>query len=126
MENKEERLNTIKEVVESFYVLKEKLSIKIEEYLIDILRKFNDDFIEFDNCQSELRHYEYNGSIKTLTAISLDYYNSTYVKLNFEDEYGNTSEAMLFEMTISQQMSIIDDVENYIKKYGYKNSNDIN
>lgn len=118
-------MEEIEELAKTFHKIKNELNNKIEEYVINILHKFNDDFIEFDSEQRQLTRYFYDGSIKTLVAIELDYYNSVYVKLVFEDEYDNKYIALLAEMDIDKQIDILDNIEMYIKKYGYKNTNDI-
>ena len=115
----------IKELADNFNSVQMELNNKIEDYLIDTLRKFNDDFIEFDEKQQEETRYDVNGNIVTLTALQIDFYNYAYVELSFSDNYGNDFTESLSEMTTEQQISIVEDVRNYIKKYGYKNTNDM-
>ena len=54
METKEDyKYQDIKELADNFNSVQMELNNKIEDYLIDTLRKFNDDFIEFDEKQQE-------------------------------------------------------------------------
>ena len=115
----------IKELADNFNSVQMKLNNKIEDYLIDTLRKFNDDFIEFDEKQQEETKYIVNGNIATLTALQIKFYIYIYVELSFSDNYGNDFTESLTEMTTEQQISIVEDVRKYIDKYGYKNTNDI-
>ena len=115
----------IKELADNFNSVQIELKNKIEDYLIDTLRKFNDDFIEFDKKQQEETKYIVNGNIATLTALQIDFYNYAYVELSFSDDYGNDFTELLDGMTTEQQISIVEDVRKYIDKYGYKNTNDM-
>ena len=115
----------IKELTDNFNSVQMELDNKIEDYLIDTLRKFNDDFIEFDEKQQEETKYIVNGNIATLTALQIDFYNHAYVELYFSDNYGNDFTESLTEMTTEQQISIVEDVRKYIEIYGYKNTNDM-
>ena len=115
----------IKELADNFDSIQMELNNKIEDYLIDTLRKFNDEFIEFDEKQQEETKYIVNGNIATLTALQIEFYNYAYVELSFSDNYGNDFTESLSEMTTEQQISIVEDVRKYIDKYGYKNTNDI-
>lgn len=126
MEIVDNKLIEIKELADNFITLQYELGEKIQSYIIDILHEFNDEFIEFDSEQRETTKYLFEGRIMTLIAIQLEHthQDSPYVSLTFENGYG-VSDCILCEMTIEQQISIIDDVTNYIKKYGYKNTNDI-
>ena len=112
----------IKELADNFNSVKMELNNKIEDYLIDTLRKFNDEFIEFDEKQQEETKYIVNGNIATLTALQAEFYNHAYVELSFSDNYGNDFTKSLTEMTTEQQISIVENVRKYIEKYGYKNS----
>ena len=114
----------IKELADNFDSIQMELNNKIEDYLIDTLRKFNDEFIEFDEKQQEETKYIVNGNIATLTALQAEFYNHAYVELSFSDNYGNDFTESLSEMTTEQQISIVEDVRKYINKYGYKNTND--
>ena len=114
----------IKELADNFDSIQMELNNKIEDYLIDTLRKFNDEFIEFDEKQQEETKYIVNGNIATLTALQAEFYNHAYVELSFSDNYGNDCTESLSEMTTEQQISIVEDVRKYINKYGYKNTND--
>lgn len=126
METKSDyKYQNIKELADNFNSVQMELNNKIEDYLIDTLHKFNDDFIEFDEKQQEETKYIVNGNIATLTALQIDFYNHTYVELSFSDNYGNDFTESLTEMTTEQQISIVEDVRKYIDKYGYKNSNDM-
>ena len=115
----------IKELADNFDSIQMELNNKIEDYLIDTLRKFNDEFIEFDEKQQEETKYIVNGNIATLTALQAEFYNHAYVELSFSDDYGNDFTESLAEMTTEQQISIVEDVRKYINKYGYKNTNDM-
>ena len=115
----------IKELADNFDSIQMELNNKIEDYLIDTLRKFNDEFIEFDEKQQEETKYIVNGNIATLTALQAEFYNHAYVELSFNDDYGNDFTESLDKMTTEQQISIIEDVRKYINKYGYKNTNDM-
>ena len=115
----------IKELADNFNSVQMELNNKIEDYLLEILYKFNDDFIEFDEKQQEETKYIVNGNMTTLTALQIEFYNQAYVELSFSDNYGNDFTESLSEMTTEQQISIVEDVRNYIKKYGYKNTNDM-
>ena len=115
----------IKELADNFNSVQMELNNKIEDYLIDTLRKFNDEFIEFDEKQQEETKYIVNGNIATLTALQAEFYNHAYVELSFSDNYGNDFTESLSEMTTEQQISIVEDVRKYINKYGYKNTNDM-
>lgn len=115
----------IKELADNFDSIQMELNNKIEDYLIDTLRKFNDEFIEFDEKQQEETKYIVNGNIATLTALQAEFYNHAYVELSFSDNYGNDFTESLSEMTTEQQISIVEDVRKYINKYGYKNTNDM-
>ena len=115
----------IKELADNFDSIQMELNNKIEDYLIDTLRKFNDEFIEFDEKQQEETKYIVNGNIATLTALQAEFYNHAYVELSFSDDYGNDFTESLSEMTTEQQISIVEDVRKYIGKYGYKNTNDM-
>ena len=115
----------IKELADNFNSVQMELNNKIEDYLIDTLRKFNDEFIEFDEKQQEETKYIVNGNIATLTALQAEFYNHAYVELSFNDDYGNDFTESLDKMTTEQQISIIEDVRKYINKYGYKNTNDM-
>ena len=115
----------IKELADNFDSIQMELNNKIEDYLIDTLRKFNDEFIEFDEKQQEETKYIVNGNIATLTALQAEFYNHAYVELSFSDNYGNDFTESLAEMTTEQQISIVEDVRKYIDKYGYKNTNDM-
>lgn len=125
MENEDYKYQDIKELTDNFNSIQIELNNKIEDYLIDTLRKFNDDFIEFDEKQQEVTKYLVDGNIVTLTALQVDFYNSAYIELSFSDDYGNDFTQTLSEMTTEQQISIVEDVRAYIEKYGYKNSNDM-
>ena len=115
----------IKELADNFDSIQMELNNKIEDYLIDTLRKFNDEFIEFDEKQQEETKYIVNGNIATLTALQAEFYNHAYVELSFSDDYGNDFTESLDKMTTEQQISIVEDVRKYIGKYGYKNTNDM-
>ena len=115
----------IKELADNFVSIQMELNNKIEDYLIDTLRKFNDEFIEFDEKQQEETKYIVNGNIATLTALQAEFYNHAYVELSFSDNYGNDFTESLSEMTTEQQISIVEDVRKYINKYGYKNTTDM-
>ena len=126
MEIKEDyKYQDIKKLADNFNSVKMELNNKIEDYLIDTLRKFNDNFIEFDEKQQEETKYIVNGNMATLTALQIDFYNHAYVELSFSDNYGNDFTESLAEMTTEQQISIIEDVRKYIDKYGFKNTNDM-
>ena len=126
METKEDyKYQEIKELADNFNSVQMELNSKIEDYLIDTLRKFNDDFIEFDEKQQEETKYIVNGNIATLMALQIDFYNQAYVELSFSDDYGNDFTESLAKMTTEQQISIVEHVRKYINKYGYKNTNDI-
>ena len=115
----------IKELADNFDSIQMELNNKIEDYLIDTLRKFNDKFIEFDEKQQKETKYIVNGNIATLTALQIEFYNYAYVELSFSDNYGNDFTESLSEMTTEQQISIVEDVRKYINKYGYKNITDM-
>ena len=115
----------LKELEDNFNSVQMKLNNKIEDYLLEILYKFNDNFIEFDERQQEETKYIVNGNIATLTALQIEFYNYAYVELSFSDNYGNDFTESLSEMTTEQQISIVEDVRKYINKYGYKNTNDM-
>lgn len=126
METKSDyKYQDIKELADNFDSIQMELNNKIEDYLIDTLRKFNDEFIEFDENQQEETKYIVNGNIATLKALRIEFYNYTYVELSFSDNYGNDFTESLSEMTTEQQISIVEDVRKYIGKYGYKNTNDM-
>ena len=112
----------LKELEDNFNSVQMKLNNKIEDYLLEILNKFNDNFIEFDERQQEETKYIVNGNIATLTALQIEFYNYAYVELSFSDNYGNDFTESLTEMTTEQQISIVEDVRKYINKYGYKSS----
>ena len=115
----------IKELADNFDSIQMELNNKIEDYLIDTLRKFNDEFIEFDEKQQEETKYIVNGNIATLKALQIDFYNYAYVELSFSDDYGNDFTESLDKMTTEQQICIVEDVRKYINKYGYKNTTDM-
>ena len=115
----------LKELEDNFNSVQMKLNNKIEDYLLEILYKFNDNFIEFDERQQEETKYIVNGNIATLTALQIEFYNYAYVELSFSDNYGNDFTESLTEMTTEQQISIVEDVRKYINKYGYKNITDM-
>ena len=115
----------LKELEDNFNSVQMKLNNKIEDYLLEILYKFNDNFIEFDERQQEETKYIVNGNIATLTALQIEFYNYAYVELSFSDNYGNDFTESLSEMTTEQQISIVEDVRKYINKYGYKNITDM-
>ena len=115
----------LKELEDNFNSVKMKLNNKIEDYLIDTLRKYNDEFIEFDEKQQEETKYIVNCNIATLTALQVVFYNYAYVELSFRDIYGYDFTESLTEMTTEQQISIIENVRKYIEKYGYKNTNEV-
>ena len=126
METKSDyKYQNIKELADNFNSVQMELNNKIEDYLLEILYKFNDDFIEFDGKQQEETKYIVNGNIATLTALQIEFYNYAYVELSFSDNYGNDFTESLAEMTTEQQISIVEDVRKYIDKYGYKNTNDM-
>ena len=115
----------IKELADNFNSVQMELNNKIEDYLIDTLRKFNDNFIEFDEKQQKETKYIVNDNIATLTALQIEFYNYAYVELYFSDNYGNDFTESLTKMTTEQQISIVEDVRKYIEKYGYKNTTDM-
>ena len=115
----------IKELADNFDSVQMELNNKIEDYLLEILNKFNDNFIEFDEKQQEETKYIVNGNIATLTALQSEFYNYSYVELSFSDDYGNDFTESLGKMTTEQQISIVEDVRKYIDKYGYKNTTDM-
>lgn len=115
----------IKELADNFNSVQMELNNKIEDYLIDTLRKFNDNFIEFDEKQQKETKYIVNGNIATLTALQIEFYNYAYVELYFSDNYGNDFTESLTKMTTEQQISIVEDVRKYINKYDYKNTTDM-
>ena len=115
----------LKELEDNFNSVQMKLNHKIEDYLLEILNKFIDNFIEFDERQQEETKYIVNGNIATLTALQIEFYNYAYVELSFSDNYGNDFTESLAEMTTEQQISIVEDVRKYINKYGYKNTTDM-
>ena len=126
METKSDyKYQNIKELADNFNSVQMKLNNKIEDYLLEILYKFNDNFIEFDERQQEETKYIVNGNIATLTALQIEFYNYAYVELSFSDNYGNDFTESLTEMTTEQQISIVEDVRKYIDKYGYKNTTDM-
>ena len=120
-----QKYQDIKELADNFNSVKMELNNKIEDYLIDTLRKFNDNFIEFDEKQQEETKYIVNCNIATLTALQVVFYNYAYVELSFRDIYGYDFTESLTEMTTEQQISIIENVRKYIEKYGYKNTNEV-
>ena len=115
----------LKELENNFNSVQMKLNNKIEDYLLEILNKFNDNFIEFDERQQEETKYIVNGNIATLKALQIKFYIYIYVELSFSDNYGNDFTESLTEMTTEQQISIVEDVRKYINKYGYKNTTDM-
>ena len=115
----------IKELADNFDSVQMELNNKIEDYLLEILNKFNDNFIEFDEKQQEETKYIVNGNIATLKALQIEFYNYSYVELSFSDDYGNDFTESLDKMTTEQQISIVEDVRKYINKYGYKNTADM-
>ena len=126
METKDDyKYQDLKELENNFNSVQMKLNNKIEDYLLEILNKFNDNFIEFDERQQEETKYIVNGNIATLTALQIEFYNYAYVELSFSDNYGNDFTESLTEMTTEQQISIVEDVRKYINKYGYKNTTDM-
>ena len=126
METKSDyKYQDIKELADNFDSVQMELNNKIEDYLLEILNKFNDNFIEFDEKQQEETKYIVNGNIATLTALQIDFYNYAYVELSFSDNYGNDFTESLDKMTTEQQICIVEDVRKYINKYGYKNTNDM-
>ena len=126
METKSDyKYQDIKELADNFDSVQMELNNKIEDYLIDTLRKFNDEFIEFDEKQQEETKYIVNGNIATLKALQIEFYNYSYVELSFSDDYGNDFTESLDKMTTEQQISIVEDVRKYIDKYGYKNTTDM-
>ena len=126
METKSDyKYQDIKELADNFDSIQMELNNKIEDYLLEILYKFNDNFIEFDERQQEETKYIVNGNMATLTALQIEFYNHAYVELSFSDNYGNDFTESLSEMTTEQQISIVEDVRKYINKYGYKNTNDM-
>lgn len=126
METKDDyKYQDLKELEDNFNSVQMKLNNKIEDYLLEILNKFNDNFIEFDERQQEETKYIVNGNIATLTALQIEFYNYAYVELSFSDNYGNDFTESLTEMTTEQQISIVEDVRKYINKYGYKNTTDM-
>lgn len=126
METKDDyKYQDLKELENNFNSVQMKLNNKIEDYLLEILYKFNDNFIEFDERQQEETKYIVNGNIATLTALQIEFYNYAYVELSFSDNYGNDFTESLSEMTTEQQISIVEDVRKYIDKYGYKNTTDM-
>ena len=126
METKDDyKYQDLKELEDNFNSVQMKLNNKIEDYLLEILYKFNDNFIEFDERQQEETKYIVNGNIATLTALQIEFYNYAYVELSFSDNYGNDFTESLTEMTTEQQISIVEDVRKYINKYGYKNTTDM-
>lgn len=126
METKSDyKYQNIKELADNFNSVQMELNNKIEDYLLEILYKFNDNFIEFDERQQEETKYIVNGNIATLTALQIEFYNYAYVELSFSDNYGNDFTESLSEMTTEQKISIVEDVRKYIDKYGYKNTNDM-
>lgn len=126
METKSDyKYQNIKELEDNFNSVQMELNNKIEDYLLEILNKFNDNFIEFDERQQEETKYIVNGNIATLTALQIEFYNYAYVELSFSDNYGNDFTESLTEMTTEQQISIVEDVRKYINKYGYKNTTDM-
>ena len=126
METKSDyKYQDIKELADNFDSVQMELNNKIEDYLIDTLRKFNDEFIEFDEKQQEETKYIVNGNIATLKALQIDFYNYAYVELSFSDDYGNDFTESLDKMTTEQQICIVEDVRKYINKYGYKNTTDM-
>ena len=126
METKSDyKYQNIKELADNFNSVQMELNNKIEDYLLEILYKFNDNFIEFDERQQEETKYIVNGNIATLTALQIEFYNYAYVELSFSDNYGNDFTESLSEMTTEQKISIVEDVRKYIDKYGYKNTTDM-
>ena len=126
METKSDyKYQDIKELADNFDSVQMELNNKIEDYLLEILNKFNDNFIEFDEKQQEETKYIVNGNIATLKALQIEFYNYSYVELSFSDDYGNDFTESLDKMTTEQQISIVEDVRKYIDKYGYKNTNDM-
>ena len=126
METKSDyKYQDLKELEDNFNSVQMKLNNKIEDYLLEILYKFNDNFIEFDERQQEETKYIVNGNIATLTALQIEFYNYAYVELSFSDNYGNDFTESLDKMTTEQQICIVEDVRKYIDKYGYKNTNDM-
>ena len=126
METKSDyKYQNIKELADNFNSVQMELNNKIEDYLLEILYKFNDNFIEFDERQQEETKYIVNGNIATLTALQIEFYNYAYVELSFSDNYRNDFTESLSEMTTEQKISIVEDVRKYIDKYGYKNTNDM-
>ena len=126
METKSDyKYQNIKELADNFNSVQMELNNKIEDYLLEILYKFNDNFIEFDVNQQEETKYIVNGNIATLKALQIEFYNYSYVELSFSDNYGNDFTESLSEMTTEQQISIVEDVRKYIGKYGYKNTTDM-
>ena len=126
METKDDyKYQDIKELADNFNSVQMELNNKIEDYLLEILYKFNDNFIEFDERQQEETKYIVNGNIATLTALQIEFYNYAYVELSFSDNYGNDFTESLTKMTTEQQISIVEDVRKYIDKYGYKNTTDM-
>ena len=116
-----DKFNDIKEVFGLYTELNCELNIRIEDYIKSVLRKFNDEFIEFDSEQKRLMAYHCFNNVMTLTSIQLVNDN---IVLCVEDEYASVYEANLSNISMKNRIDIVEHINDYLVRYGYKNTND--
>lgn len=121
MENKDYKYQDIKELADNFNSIQMELNNKIEDYVLDILRKFEDNYIMFDSEQQETTRYFVDGNVTTLTSLGIAGTEHEYVELTFLDEFKNWTDNALSDMTVDQQISILEDIKAHIQKHGYEN-----
>lgn len=121
MENKDYKYQDIKELADNFNSIQIELNNKIEDYVLDVLRKIENNYIMFDNEQQETTRYFVDGNITTLTSLEIAGIEHEYVELTFLDEFKNWTNGTLSDMTVDQQISIVEDIKTHIQKHGYKN-----
>ena len=116
-----DKFNDIKEVFGLYTELNCELNIRINDYIKSVLRKFNDEFIEFDSEQKRLMAYHCFNNVMTLTSIRLVNDN---IVLCVEDEYASVYEANLSNIGMKNRIDIVEHINEYLVRYGYKNTND--
>lgn len=123
MEEKDYKYQAVVELSNEFQSVQSELNNKIEDYVISTLNKFNENYIAFDGEYTRMSQFFVRETLASLYSIELNKRGEcNYIELYFIDNYNNDFCASLCELSTEQQLTLIEDIKEYIQKYGYKNS----
>lgn len=120
-------INEIEELKSIYYTAKDKLFDKIKSYIIDILKNFKDNYIEFQPCNGWIFDIDEDGMELKSISLKENKYNVIYVEISFIDNYDNEHFFMIEDMDVDiyKCECILDAITEYIDKYGYKHIEEI-